>query len=144
MGNRALKPYVVCEPETRQHILTAEDDLLILSSDGLYRTYSNEHIVRRVLGLRKDGYNLAQICDRVIEECLTPEAGKKVPDDNLTLMLVDLKTYHRYQQSTTHSFFNLNQMQHRVQSPANHSVQPSFKLRQLTSQYSQNGEDYAS
>ena len=35
------------------------DDILILSTDGLYRVYTQEHVVKRVLALRKAGYNLA-------------------------------------------------------------------------------------
>ena len=39
-GDLELKEYVISDPECRNHTLTYEDDLLILASDGIYRSYS--------------------------------------------------------------------------------------------------------
>ena len=119
IGNRSLKSLVIAEPETTQHILNACDDLLILSSDGLYKTYTNEHIVKRVLQLREVGYTLAQISDKIIDECLQQNA--RPANDNITLLIIDLAAYFR-DCSTTQTFLHSqNQLQHRVHSP----VQPN-------------------
>lgn len=41
-GDNYLKPYVSCEPEVSVTDRTAEDDCLILASDGLWDVVSNE------------------------------------------------------------------------------------------------------
>jgi protein phosphatase 1L len=57
-GNLKLKEFVIAEPEGQTWPLTVQDDLLILSSDGLYNSYSQEHVVKRVLELRTLGLPL--------------------------------------------------------------------------------------
>ncbi|GMP89477.1 hypothetical protein CsSME_00041031 [Camellia sinensis var. sinensis] len=42
IGDNYLKPYVNCEPEVTVTDRTAEDDCLILASDGLWDVVSNE------------------------------------------------------------------------------------------------------
>ncbi|CAK7331426.1 unnamed protein product [Dovyalis caffra] len=42
IGDNYLKPYVICEPEVTIMDRTAEDDCLILASDGLWDVVSNE------------------------------------------------------------------------------------------------------
>lgn len=71
------------------------DDLLILSTDGLYRSFTNEHVNNRVLQLRAAGFNLAQISEKIIDECLEPEKGKRPPNDNITFMIVDVAAYYK-------------------------------------------------
>ena len=51
-GNLKLKEFVIAEPEGQTWPLSVQDDLLILSSDGLYNSYSQEYVVKRVLQLR--------------------------------------------------------------------------------------------
>ncbi len=75
-------------------MLCNKDDLLILSTDGLYRVYSQDYVAKRVLALRAAGYNLAQISERIIEECLEPEKGKRAANDNITLIIIDLAAYY--------------------------------------------------
>lgn len=55
-GNLKLKDLIIAEPEGQTWPLTVQDDLLILSSDGLYNSYSQEHVVKRVLELRAQGH----------------------------------------------------------------------------------------
>lgn len=85
---------IISEPETVEHTLTSSDDLMILSTDGLYRTYKKDYVVKRVLELRQANYTLAQIAERIVEECLKPEKGKEPCNDNVTLMLVDMAAYY--------------------------------------------------
>lgn len=44
-GNSEHKRLVISEPECREHQLTPLDDLLILSTDGLYKSMSRHHVV---------------------------------------------------------------------------------------------------
>lgn len=89
------KSVIISEPEFTSHQLSGADDLLILSSDGLYRSYSNDHIVSRVQYWRNKGYTLAQVSEKIIDECLLPEKNKRPPNDNLTLLIIDLAAYHK-------------------------------------------------
>ena len=47
-GNAELKRYIIAEPECREIKLSSNDDLLILSTDGLYNTMSMQRVVTRV------------------------------------------------------------------------------------------------
>ena len=58
-GNKELKNLIISEPECHWTYLTAKDDLLILSTDGLYRSLTQDHVVNRVRILRGQGKSLA-------------------------------------------------------------------------------------
>jgi serine/threonine protein phosphatase PrpC len=47
-GNANLKHLVIAEPECREMKLSSNDDLLILSTDGLYNSMTNFQVVQRV------------------------------------------------------------------------------------------------
>lgn len=72
-----------------------QDDLLILSSDGLYNSYSQEYVVKRILELRALGHPFGQIAQTIIDECLALENTRKHCYDNVTLVIVSLSDYLR-------------------------------------------------
>lgn len=84
---------MICEPEFVSHKLEAQDDLLILSTDGLYRSMSQGRVVDRVRSLRAAGLSLSQICGQIVDEVL--QDGRHPSNDNVTLMIVDLAAYYR-------------------------------------------------
>ena len=94
-GNLEHKHLIISEPEGKSFALSPEDDLLILSTDGLFHSYSYEHVVKRVTHLRDQGFGLGYIAQTVVEECLRQEGGCKPCKDNVTLMIVSLKDYYR-------------------------------------------------
>lgn len=47
-GNQELKRYISSEPECKEIKLSSNDDLLILSTDGLYNSMSMQRVVSRV------------------------------------------------------------------------------------------------
>ena len=53
-----MKRQIISEPEGQTRDLTADDDLLILASDGLHNSYSPSYLVRRVNELRRMGFAL--------------------------------------------------------------------------------------
>ena len=57
-GNIEMKDLVISEPEGQTWPISSNDDLLILASDGLYRSYSQEYVVKRILELRAKGLTL--------------------------------------------------------------------------------------
>ena len=48
IGDADLKPAVTAQPEVSQHQLTAEDEFVVVASDGLWDKLSNEEAVRLV------------------------------------------------------------------------------------------------
>jgi len=47
-GNPDLKEYIISEPEISTYQIQPQDDLLILSTDGLYRVFSEQDVADRV------------------------------------------------------------------------------------------------
>jgi len=92
-GNIEMKDLVISEPEGQTWPLTQNDDLLILSSDGLYRSYDNEYLVKRILELRSQNMTLGKISETILEECISLHNVKKPCQDNLTLIIVSLRDY---------------------------------------------------
>ena len=70
-GNIEMKDLVISEPEGQTWPLSSNDDLLILASDGLYRSYSQEYVVKRILELRAKGLSLGKVSETILEECVT-------------------------------------------------------------------------
>ena len=52
IGNCDIKNYIIAEPEVSHYDLTEEDDLLILTSDGLMRVYEEKQLARDISSLR--------------------------------------------------------------------------------------------
>lgn len=51
-GNIELKDLIIAEPESCTIPIMHDDDLLILASDGIYRSYSREYVAQRAMELR--------------------------------------------------------------------------------------------
>ena len=86
-GDRELKKFVIAEPETHTYLIKASDDLLILSTDGLYKTFSVEYVAKRVYSLWAEGkMKLHEIANEVVNDCPCT--------DNVTLLIVSLHEYY--------------------------------------------------
>ena len=67
IGDVQYKSYIINEPETQSYQLSPQDDLLILSSDGLFNCFTKESVVRKVLRLRSAGLSTGDISDTICE-----------------------------------------------------------------------------
>ena len=47
-GNLEWKEFIISEPEAHTYQIKASDDLLILSTDGLYKSFTKDYIAERV------------------------------------------------------------------------------------------------
>lgn len=92
-GDFEHKDLIIAEPETYTSELAADDDMLILSSDGIYRSYTREYVAQRASELRRQGVSLGTIAETIVEEALRLENTKKPCKDNVTLMIVSLRDY---------------------------------------------------
>lgn len=88
-----MKRQIISEPEGQTRDLTADDDLLILASDGLHNSYSPSYLVRRVNELRRMGLTLGNAAQLIVDECLNLENVEKAANDNVTLIIVSLSHY---------------------------------------------------
>lgn len=105
-GDNYLKPYVSCVPEVTITDRTAEDDCLILASDGLWDVVSNETAcgVARMclrgrthappeLECKVDGVAL-EMSDKACSDAsmlLTKLALARHSTDNVSVVVVDLR-----------------------------------------------------
>jgi len=92
-GDIEMKQLIISDPECRTMGLTRDEDLLILASDGIHQSYSQEHIVRRIGELRRQTDSLGKIAETIVEECLRLEGVSKPCYDNVTLIIVSLADY---------------------------------------------------
>ena len=90
IGNCDIKSYIIAEPEVTHYDLTEDDDLLILTSDGLMRVYSEEkgekQLANEIHSMRTQGYSLDEITSKIFENACQDYNCR----DNLSLVIVDL------------------------------------------------------
>ena len=104
IGDINYKDYISSEPEISSIQISHQDQLLILSTDGLYKCYSKSHVANKILELRQKGLSLGQI-----STVITNQAVEEGSPDNITLMIIDLSDYYRrYHQKTVVSFSDLD------------------------------------
>ncbi|CAM8919492.1 unnamed protein product [Rhodiola kirilowii] len=101
IGDNYLKPYVICEPEVTTTDRTAEDECLIIASDGLWDVVSNETacgVAKMCLsgkGLKNSPWAAAG--DESDKACadtsmlLTKLALARHSTDNVSVVVVDLR-----------------------------------------------------
>lgn len=53
IGNCDIKSYIIAEPEVTHYNLDDNDDLLILTSDGLMRVYEEKALAKDICSLRQ-------------------------------------------------------------------------------------------
>ncbi|XP_039006812.1 probable protein phosphatase 2C 24, partial [Hibiscus syriacus] len=104
IGDNYLKPYVSCEPEDTIRDRTAEDECLILASDGLWDVVSNEtacSVGRMCLkaqpeggvgSMVEDGGGISDKSCNDASMLLTELALSRRTTDNVTVVVVDLRT----------------------------------------------------
>jgi serine/threonine protein phosphatase PrpC len=90
IGDLAFKDYISSEPEISSIQISPQDQYLILSTDGLLKTFSKEQVTRRVVSMRTAGQSFGQIAETIAQQAV--EKGCK---DNVTLLIIDIKEYYR-------------------------------------------------
>lgn len=83
IGDDDLKPYVTAEPEVDETLLSAEDEYIVMASDGLWDVVSNTDVVSIIRDTVKD----AGMCAKR----LATEAAARGSKDNITVIVVFLR-----------------------------------------------------
>jgi protein phosphatase 2C len=103
IGDQYLKPWIISEPEITFTTRTDEDECLILASDGLWDVMTNEEVgemARRVLRRRRKFINNNDndiSPAQVVADSLTEIALCRNSSDNISVIVVDLKSKKRRQ-----------------------------------------------
>lgn len=89
IGDPQYKDYLIPEPDTETFKIDEDDDLLILSTDGLFMVYSIEEVTSMIHTLRLKNIPVGQISKQVVDACCESYDCK----DNVTLLIIDLKKH---------------------------------------------------
>ncbi|XP_039840626.1 protein phosphatase 2C 53-like, partial [Panicum virgatum] len=114
IGDRYLKPYIIPVPEVTIVARAKDDECLILASDGLWDVMSNEEVCdaarKRILLWHKknaEASSSAQISGdspdqaaQAAAEYLSKLALQKGSKDNITVVVVDLKSHRKFKSKT--------------------------------------------
>lgn len=95
IGDHGLRPYVIPEPEISVLSRTEEDELLLLASDGLWDVMSNQeaaNLAMRCLRRARDKGASRKASVRIAASVLTKAAVDRGSKDNVTVVIVDLKS----------------------------------------------------
>jgi protein phosphatase 2C len=93
IGDHYLRPFVIAQPEVTILSRSAEDELLLLASDGLWDVLSNQEAVslaQRCLRRAQQRGASRQTAARVAASVLTRAAIDQGSSDNVTVVVVDL------------------------------------------------------
>lgn len=112
-GDKNLKPWITPVPETTILPRAKDDDCLILASDGLWDVVSNQQACdlarKKIMMWHKKNDTLAS--SEILEhgnnpaaqsaaESLSKLALQKGSNDNITVMVVDLKSKWKFKSNT--------------------------------------------
>ncbi|XP_062097264.1 probable protein phosphatase 2C 6 [Humulus lupulus] len=113
IGDRYLKPWIIPEPEVTFLPRAKEDECLILASDGLWDVMTNEEVCeaarkRILIWHKKNGGSLPSErrgddidpAAQAAAEYLSNRALQKGSKDNLSVIVVDLKSQRKFKTKT--------------------------------------------
>jgi serine/threonine protein phosphatase PrpC len=61
IGDISYKDFIISEPEISSIQISPQDQYLIISTDGLYRTFSKSYVTKMVINFRNEGLSLGEI-----------------------------------------------------------------------------------
>ncbi|XP_061371145.1 probable protein phosphatase 2C 6 [Gastrolobium bilobum] len=102
IGDRYLRPWIIPVPEITFTARTDEDECLILASDGLWDVMTNEEVgevARHMLRRRRRSLSMEEISPaQVVADSLTEIAYGRNSKDNISIIVVDLRSKRKRQQ----------------------------------------------
>lgn len=83
IGDVSLQPYITCEPEITEKLIDADDEYLVLATDGIWDVLRNDEVAKLVL---KHAKNFVDISKELCGEAILMGSA-----DNVTALVIDLK-----------------------------------------------------
>lgn len=97
-----MRPWIIPEPEITFTARSEEDECLILASDGLWDVMTNEEVgevARHILRRRRRSLSMDVTSPaQVVADSLTDIAISRNSKDNISIIVVDLKSKRKRQQ----------------------------------------------
>ncbi|KAF1315118.1 putative protein phosphatase, partial [Globisporangium splendens] len=84
IGDLSLKPWITCDPEITTHELTADDQFLIMATDGLWDVVSSKAAAKTAAAYDDP----QQAADALVKLALARKTF-----DNITVVVVDISSY---------------------------------------------------
>ncbi|TYZ68534.1 hypothetical protein PybrP1_000158 [[Pythium] brassicae (nom. inval.)] len=84
IGDLSLKPWITCDPEITTHRLTANDQFLVMATDGLWDVVSSKAAAKIAAGFD----DAQQAADALVKHALARKTY-----DNVTVVVVDVTSY---------------------------------------------------
>lgn len=84
IGDLSLKPWITCDPEITTHRLTADDQFLVMATDGLWDVVSSKAAAKIAAGYD----DAQQAADALVKHALARKTF-----DNVTVVVVDVTSY---------------------------------------------------
>ncbi|RDY02091.1 putative protein phosphatase 2C 8, partial [Mucuna pruriens] len=84
IGDHCMKPFVICEPETKVYARTDSDEFVVVASDGLWDVVSNKFVCDVVRG--------CQMRTREAATLLAEFAMARGSKDNISVIVIQLNT----------------------------------------------------
>ncbi|XP_010688319.2 protein phosphatase 2C 56 [Beta vulgaris subsp. vulgaris] len=100
IGDRYMSPFIIPVPEVTFMTRSDEDECLILASDGLWDVMSNEEVsevARRILRRMRRMVSGDTSPAQAVADNLRQRALSKNSPDNISIIVVDLKSRRRHQ-----------------------------------------------
>ncbi|KLO11478.1 PP2C-domain-containing protein [Schizopora paradoxa] len=93
--NHQLTPeqqIITADPDITEHLMTEEDEFLIIACDGIWDCLTSQQAVSVVRSQIAQGKELSEVCEFICDHCLAPDttSGAGVGCDNMTVMVVAL------------------------------------------------------
>lgn len=89
IGDRSERPHVTADPEIITAKVEADDQFILLASDGLWDVMSSSGAVEYVLSLLEDGHRQDKVATLMVEEAL-----RRGTYDNITVVIIWLDRSH--------------------------------------------------
>ncbi|KAL2928271.1 Protein phosphatase 2C 56 [Bienertia sinuspersici] len=104
IGDRYMSPYIIPEPEITFMTRSEEDECLILASDGLWDVMSNDEVgevARRLIRRMRRSMVSGDVSPaKAVADNLRQLAIGRNSSDNISIIVVDLKSRRRHQVTT--------------------------------------------
>ncbi|KAI0086500.1 PP2C-domain-containing protein [Irpex rosettiformis] len=83
---------ITCNPEIIEHLITEEDEFVLIACDGIWDCLNSQQAADFVRAQVAQGKDLAKIAEDMCDHCLAPSVGggEGIGADNMTVLIVAL------------------------------------------------------